>query len=327
MVRRTPKGSARNSVRNGAPGLRPRQYGASTTNADPLHDSNASTVATLLTQSSETSKDDEVNNLNLAGLTLSTSATPSTVRNRVKLKQFPFLSLPSELRIRVYQYFFEEAVGGNRVLDLGPDNYKKFHKKLGLMRVCRLIHSEASHLFYNTAVFRLFPTHPGRYFKSKYPILCRLKPAQRALIGTLELRLGPGWGAPPRGWVVNEGLGLAHCVNAHKLNVYVECDPSDSFYKGFRRADGFYEGFCQTLLSNVIEAMPALRVIEFDGNPGVTKQGGMMAGLLEIAALSGRPIQWGPQRGWTDADEEKIIIVMDDGEQSLAGHANVSVSA
>lgn len=280
------------------------------------------------TQVSEISVDEEVNGLNIASLTLDVPTKPFNPRRRPTVQPFHFLLLPSELRIKVYQYFFEDAVGPGTVLDLGPDNYKKFHRKLGLMRVCRLIHSEASHLFYNTSVFRLFPTHPGRYFKSKFPLLSRLRPDQRALIGTLELRLGPGWAAPPRGWVVNEGLGLSNCVNAHQLNVFVECDPSDGFYKGFRRADGFYENFCKALLGKVIDAMPALHVIEFDGNPGVTKQGGMMTGLLEVASLSARRIQWGPQRGWTDADDEKVpVVVSNDTEHSINAHADVSVSA
>jgi hypothetical protein len=317
MVRRT----ARSGARNGAPGLRPRLSGA-------IPNGSLSTnSATPQTETPPTSIDDEVNGLDIASLTIDVPTKLLNPRRRAVVKPFHFLLLPSEIRIRIYEYFFEDAVGANTVLDLGPDNYKKFHRKLGLMRVCRLIHSEASHVFYNTATFRLFPTHPGRYFKSKYPLLSRLRPEQRALIGTLELRLGPGWGAPPRGWVVNDGLGLSNCVNAHKLNVFVECDPSDGFYKGFRRADGFYENFCKTLLTNVINAMPALQVIEFDGNPGVTKHGGMMTGLLEVASLSARPIKWGPQRGWTDADDDKVRVVKDDGDQSVSGPANVSVLA
>ncbi|KOS20184.1 hypothetical protein ESCO_006188 [Escovopsis weberi] len=235
---------------------------------------------------------------------------------RVPAQPFNFLSLPSELRIKIYDYFFEDL--GEDVLDLGPGNWKRIHKKLALMRVCRLIHEEATHFFYSTQTFRIFPTFPGRYFKSKKPLLARLKPHQRECLTSLELRLGPGWNAPPRGWAVNDALGLADCVNVRLVTVFVECDPSDGVFKGFRRSEGFYEGFCRNLLQDVLSGIPNVRVLRFDAWSSVKKSGAMMQTLLGVAAQWKGLVRWGPERGWTDEDE---------GEGEPVGASIASVSA
>ncbi|PHH93052.1 hypothetical protein CDD83_1754 [Cordyceps sp. RAO-2017] len=254
------------------------------------------------TYASEVETEDEINALPIASLTLNaTMIPPAAPKRRLPSSPFLFLSLPSELRIKIYQHYFDAT---DVVLDLDPANYKRIHKLLGLMRVCKQIHAEATHYFYSTRPFRLFPTYPGRFFKSKKPLLARLKASQRARITSLELRLGPGWNAPPRGWVVNDALGLQDCVNAHKVTVFVECDPSDGVFKGFRRSEGFYESFSRKLLASVLEALPAVHVIEFDAWSSVKKSGAMMHGLLDVAAQSKRLIRWGPERGWTDADDD-----------------------
>ena len=149
---------------------------------------------------------------------------------------FPFLELSSELQLEIYRYHF---AGTSRVLDLDPENRKQLHKRLGILRVCRTIYREAMHLFYSTQCFRIFPTYPRGFFRTKRPLLPRLNSQQRACITTLELRLGPGWGKPPRSWVVNPALGLVDCVNVKTLTVFVECDPSDDVFNGFRKFDGF----------------------------------------------------------------------------------------
>ena len=251
---------------------------------------------------------DEVEKLDLASLTLDTPLIPlkraAAAEPKVPSKPFPFLSLPSELRIKVYEHFFADDPSADPVRDLGPDNYKRFHKKLGLVRVCRQVHAEATHFYYSTRPFRVFPTYPGKYFKSRKPILARLRPRQRQCLTSLELRLGPGWSQPPRGWVVNDALGLADCVNVRRLRVFVECDPSDAVFKGFRRSEGFYEGFSRQLLASVVGAMPAVDVVEFDAWTSVRKAGGMMRGLVSVARDLGVKIAWGPERGWTDDMEE-----------------------
>jgi len=215
-------------------------------------------------------------------------------------KSFRFLDLPSELRVKVYQHHF---AGLDTVVDLHHENKKELHKKLGILRACRLVYSEASHYFYGHHTFRLFPTHPaGRYTKTKRPLLARLKPHQRARIPRLELRLGPGFNKPPRAWVVNGALGLRDCVNAKKLCVLVQLDPSASYLDGFRKADGFYEAFSCDLLFNILAEMPWLETVELDAWDGVAQGCPIMRGLLEIAMSGGRTICWGPRRGWKDGD-------------------------
>jgi hypothetical protein len=221
-------------------------------------------------------------------------------------KPFPFLDLPAELRIEIYAYYFNDI---DYVIDLDPDNYKRIHKKLGIFRTCKTIYNEASQVFYGMHTFRLFPTHPGRFFKTKKPLLARLNARQRGWIRSLELRLGPGWNKPPRGWVVNSALGLADCINVRKLTVFVECDPSDGVFNGFRRADGFYETFSRNLLRDVLNEMPFLDCVHFDAWSSVKKSGAMMTGLLGVAAAHGKRIGWGPERQWSDRDDLDDVML------------------
>lgn len=233
--------------------------------------------------------------------------TVSNVKKPKPSKPFPFMMLPSELRCKVYGYHFADS---ERTIDLDPANYKLIHKKLGLLRVCRTIYAEASHYFYSTRSFRIFPTHHGRFFKTKKPLLARLNARQRSCITSLELRLGPGWSMPPRGWVVNPALGLQDCMNVRYLTVFVEIDPSDGVFKGFRRADGFYEGFSRNLLEKVLAELPGLDRVYFDAWTSVKKSGPLMRTLLEATASHGRKICFGPERGWTEQDEEENTIQM-----------------
>jgi hypothetical protein len=222
------------------------------------------------------------------------------IANRRKTPKQPFrlFDLPSELRLKIYDFHFANI---ESVLDLDHDNMR-IHKKLAILRISRQVYQEASHAFYSIRSVRLFPIN-GKFFRSKKPLLARMSANQRGILSTLQLRLGPGWNRPPRGWVVNDALGLKDCTAVRRIKVFIDCDPSGEMFKGWRQSDGFYEGFSRDLLDAVLDAMPWCEVIEFDANPSVRKNGAMMTALLEVARERSRKIAWGPEKGWTDSDE------------------------
>jgi hypothetical protein len=240
-----------------------------------------------------------------------------------KDKGFRFLDLPSELRTKVYTSVFAPSP---LVIDLDPWIFKILtsQKLLSLFRVSRQIHLESTHHFFSTHVFRLFPVHPGRYIKTKKPLLARLPVHYRNSMTSLELRLGPGWNNPPRGWVVNEALGLADCRAVRVLKVFVEADPSDAIYSGWRMGEGLYEAFCAGLLTSVLDEVPTVKVVEFDGFPGVKRTGGMMAGLGEVVNRYDKVVGWGPERGWSkEVDQVLLDAVLIHGPARLSKSAMV----
>ncbi|CAK7563043.1 MAG: hypothetical protein SEPTF4163_000900 [Sporothrix epigloea] len=211
------------------------------------------------------------------------------------VQPFRFLDLPSELRLKVYGYHFQ---GVDPVTDLSPDNYRKVFRKLFLLRTCRTIYQEASYYFYSRHTFRIFPTHPGRFFKTRRPLLARLKQHQRSAMTSLELRLGPGFNKPPKCWVVQRKLGLKECINVRTVHVFVQLDPSVSWLDGFRKA-GFYETFSSSLLNDILAELPNVDTIEFDGYESVRKSCPIMEALQAVVRDHALRVTWGPKNGWT----------------------------
>lgn len=236
------------------------------------------------------------------------SAYPSEDEGEIATPKqtFPFLSLPSELRKKIYDLAFAATP---QVIDLDPDTFSliRREKLFALFKVSRQLYDESTHHFFSTLTFRLFPTYPGRYFKTKRPLLCRLAAKYRATMTSLDLRLGPGWNNPPQGWVVNQALGLADCVNVRVLKVFVECDTSDPIYNGFRKGEGFYERFCAELLEAVLKEVPSIQVVEFDAWSAVKRNGDMISGLGEVVARFDKVVGWGPQRGW-DQESDQVWL-------------------
>ncbi|KAH6662563.1 hypothetical protein B0J14DRAFT_610424 [Halenospora varia] len=210
-----------------------------------------------------------------------------------KIQSFRFLDLPSELRTKIYSCAFNAVPS---VIDLDPYTFRLLQrlKSFSLFRVSQQVHRESTHHFFSTHTFRLFPTFPGRYFKTKRPLLARLPTRYRASITSLQLRLGPGWNNP--------------LVVGSVLKVFVECDPSDDFYKGWRSGEGDYEVFCSGLLENVLTEIPTITVVELDGYPAVKRSGDMMSGLTKVVKKFDKVIGWGSESGW-DKEEEQIAFL------------------
>jgi len=117
----------------------------------------------------------------------------------------------------------------------------------------------------------------------------------------MELRLGPGWSAPPKGWIVNNKLGLSDCKALRKLNVFVEIDPScHEIFRDFRLPHDLYTRFCTSLLQKILARVPSIVEIQFDGYSSVKKSGQLMSALFTEAMAVEKVITYGPERGWSD---------------------------
>ncbi|KAJ4299855.1 hypothetical protein N0V90_005101 [Kalmusia sp. IMI 367209] len=218
---------------------------------------------------------------------------------------FRFFDLPSELRVRIYENILLQP----KTLDLDPSNTRTLLPALRLFYVNRRMHDEASHVFYSRNTFRVFATH-GRFFHTKKPLLGRLPAHYVAHLTSLELRLGPGWTKPPKGWVVDARLGLAAAANVRLLKVFIECDPAGHpSFEGFRNeecgaAEQFYTTFSVGLLRGLFGVLGSLQRVEFDAYPGVSRSSPLVRALVEETRAGGKAIGWGPERGW-----EKIVDV------------------
>jgi len=257
-----------------------------------------------------------------------TSAYPSEDEGDAKSKiaTFPFLRLPSELRNKIYSMAFAASP---KVIDLDPSTFKLLHRLqiFAVFGVSRQLHREATHHYFSTHTFRIFPTYPGKYFKTSRPLLTRLPAHYRASMTSVELRLGPGWSNPPQGWVVNDALGLSDCTSVRVLKVFVECDPSDAIFKGFRKCDGFYEGFSANLLHETLKRIPSIKVVEFDAYSSVKRTGDMISRLGEVVAQHDKIVAWGPERGWDQESDQVWLdaILMHGAGQKLS--KNVAIFA
>ncbi|KAF2755140.1 hypothetical protein EJ05DRAFT_478946 [Pseudovirgaria hyperparasitica] len=238
---------------------------------------------------------------------------------KANAKPFPFFSLPSELRIRIY----ELVLSVPSPIDLTPTNYREIAPLLGVFLVSRRMHAEAYHVFYGCNTFRLFPVN-GRFFHTKKPLTVRLAPKYRAALTSLDVRLGPGFTKPPRSWVVSAQLGLNDMVNVRLLKVFVEVDPASSdIFEGFRVSKVFYTQFSRDLIKGVFEQVKSIEDVEFDAFESVAPDCPLMQALLEECQAAGKKVLWGSQRGWFTTESDPILQL--DQSMSLLHLGNESV--
>ncbi|KAF2119714.1 hypothetical protein BDV96DRAFT_568077 [Lophiotrema nucula] len=223
------------------------------------------------------------------------------------MQPFRFFDLPYELRLKVYELLLVAP----KTIDLDPANIRTIVPRMSLFYVNHRMHEEAYRVFYGSNTFRIFPIH-GRFFHTRAPLLARLPARYRAAIIKLELRLGPGWTEPPRGWALDSRLGLSDLAKVKFLRIFVECDPaSDEIFQGFRVAEDFYTKFCVNLLCGLMFQVADLGDIEFDAYPSVKKSSPLLRSLLEAARDEHKRILWGPERGWDKIVDVNLVNVLE----------------
>lgn len=233
---------------------------------------------------------------------------------------FTFFNLPAELRIQILRHH----LCMDDTIDLHPDNHRTITPRLAIFRASKRMHSEASQIFYGQNTFRLFPTYPNRFFHTKRVLLSRIKPKYRALITTIELRLGPGWSKVPAGWHLTPKIGLSDCENLRLLKVFVQIDPSTDVFRGFRQSVDYYTQYSQDIILGLFHEVPTLKAVEFDAWTGVEKSGELMTALIGAVQAGGMIIGWGPERGWR---QERDIAKLSEVDRLVQQLGDLSIKS
>ena len=108
-------------------------------------------------------------------------------------------------------------------------------------------------------------------------------------------------------------------MSLRKLKIFVECDPSDDVFTGFRgknATEETYKFFCVNLLLGIIAQVPSLEAVEIDAYPGVKKEAPLVLALRRTVEEHRKKLLWGPLRGWEKEGDEPGLIGL---EKALAG--------
>lgn len=103
-------------------------------------------------------------------------------------------------------------------------------------------------------------------------------------------------------------------MSLRTLKIFVELDPSDDYFEGFRGKGNdkeSYRNFCVGLLQGIIEQVPSLATVEVDAYPSVTKSAPLVLGLVAEVSKAGKKLAWGPVREWDDAKDNGGLMALE----------------
>jgi hypothetical protein len=223
---------------------------------------------------------------------------------------FPFLSLPPEIRNRIYFLNWHGASTSDLHHKPIPPLSATDRGRLNLTLVSRRLHAESTHLLYSTTTFRLFPLQDFQYL----PTPLSLPPHYRSHITSLSLIVGSSWTNPPASWKVGKGLirALSRIKLLRVLKIFVEVDPSIPMFARYRRSEGFYTEWCGELVRDVLKAIVGTcEIVEADGNPGVDPRGQLASRICEEVRASGRVMRYGPDwKAKLEAGDAGMLVTM-----------------
>jgi len=214
------------------------------------------------------------------------SSTASLLEDGVGAKHFRFFDLPLEIRRLIMSFLFHYK----HPLDI---DFRTI-RTLSLLPVCHRWYDEVVGVFFGSNTFRLLPTHPKAVTKRAKPLISNFTSLQRAAITSVDLRLGPFWTQPPKCWKLDHKAGLEDLVSLRKLRVFVQIDPSQPIFKGFRGpGKEFYTHFCGDLLKEIFTRVPNLEEVELDGELSVAKDGPLLSELAQQVRNADKKLSWG----------------------------------
>ena len=91
------------------------------------------------------------------------------------------------------------------------------------------------------------------------------------------------------------------------VQVFVECDPSHDIFNGFRIDRDFFTGFSKGLLEGILQRLPSVMQVEFDGWPSVMREGPLVKSLLGVARKAGVRVSEIGGKEEDDGDQEFSI--------------------
>lgn len=189
------------------------------------------------------------------------------------ISPFPLLSLPPELRNRIYTLILFS-------LPREPKCHPSRRLPTAFFLASSQIHEEASYVFYTSHRFRIYPIQEFR----PLPTLFEVPPTYRNLLKRVQVVLGPGFTSPPPSLRVTREIAsaLGKLDRITCLDVFVALDPSHPVFAKLKAARQFPD-FAGGLLRDLLKAMPQIEAVSIDRNPGVRRDGPLLTRLqLEI---------------------------------------------
>ena len=185
------------------------------------------------------------------------------------------LSLPAELRCRIYDYVFEDIVAQHEVpqdQDLQTHDFptNDFTGVTHLLLTCKLVHQEAQPLFYNQYICRLnlcFDSVRGLY-EHWLSETARRRGTSKAGPARFTIYTRPPWQGTP--WRKHEWKKHFQFMNLAGHVLKIVCGPSCIVGTAFRRGPGEYQcGGCDACATVVDQLGVCIITI----NPPQSKRG------------------------------------------------------